>query len=82
MLEELGLPYETKIWQFSEMKQEPFVKINPNGRVPAIEDPNTGITLWEVLHPPPLSPPSIPPLPHPSVHLSCQEWLRFRNLDV
>lgn len=29
------------------LKQEPFVKINPNGRVPAIEDPNTGITLWE-----------------------------------
>lgn len=29
------------------MKQEPFVSKNPNGRVPAIEDPNTGITLWE-----------------------------------
>lgn len=29
------------------MKQQPYVDINPNGRVPAIEDPNTGITLWE-----------------------------------
>jgi glutathione S-transferase len=29
------------------MKKAPYVLINPNGRVPAIEDPNTGITLWE-----------------------------------
>lgn len=29
------------------IKQEPYTNINPNGRVPAIEDPNTGITLWE-----------------------------------
>ncbi|PGH00855.1 hypothetical protein AJ80_09107 [Polytolypa hystricis UAMH7299] len=33
VLEELKIPYE--------------IKINPNGRVPAIEDPNTRITLWE-----------------------------------
>ncbi|KAF7161258.1 hypothetical protein CNMCM5623_006875 [Aspergillus felis] len=31
-----------------ETKKEPFVNINPNGWVPAIEDPNTGITLWEL----------------------------------
>jgi glutathione S-transferase len=30
-----------------DLKKPPFEKINPNGRVPAIEDPNTGITLWE-----------------------------------
>jgi glutathione S-transferase len=30
-----------------DMKKPPFEKININGRVPAIEDPNTGITLWE-----------------------------------
>lgn len=29
------------------MKQEPFLSLNPNGRAPAIEDPNTGVTLWE-----------------------------------
>ncbi|KAI9930172.1 hypothetical protein ASPWEDRAFT_100806 [Aspergillus wentii DTO 134E9] len=44
---ELNIPFETKYLQFPEMKQEPFEKININGRVPAIEDPNTGIILWE-----------------------------------
>lgn len=29
------------------MKNESYESINPNGCVPAIEDPNTGITLWE-----------------------------------
>ena len=27
--------------------QAPFTDVNPNGRVPAIHDPNTGVTLWE-----------------------------------
>jgi glutathione S-transferase len=31
----------------ADVKKPPFEKINPNGRVPAIHDPNTGITLWE-----------------------------------
>lgn len=31
----------------SKLKEPPFVNINPNGRVPAIQDPKTGITLWE-----------------------------------
>jgi glutathione S-transferase len=48
LLEELGLPYETKFIDFADMKKEPYTSINPNGRVPAIEDPNTGITLAEV----------------------------------
>ncbi|KAJ5191378.1 Glutathione S-transferase-like protein OpS6 [Penicillium cinerascens] len=47
VLEELNIPYENKIVDFPDMKKEPFESINPNGRVPAIEDPNTGITLWE-----------------------------------
>ncbi|KAJ5958940.1 uncharacterized protein N7479_006090 [Penicillium vulpinum] len=47
VLEELKIPYIHKIIQFPEMKKEPFQSINPNGRVPAIEDPNTDITLWE-----------------------------------
>lgn len=48
MLEELKLPYETKIWDMQKLKTPEFEKVNPNGRVPAIEDPNTGIVLWEV----------------------------------
>ena len=33
--------------QFPDMKKDPYETVNPNGRVPSIEDPNTGITLWE-----------------------------------
>lgn len=47
ILEELNVPYTLKIIEFPDMKKEAFESINPNGRVPAIEDPNTGITLWE-----------------------------------
>ncbi|KAJ5482478.1 hypothetical protein N7475_001290 [Penicillium sp. IBT 31633x] len=47
VLEELNIPYVLKIVGFPDMKKEPFESINPNGRVPAIEDPNTDITLWE-----------------------------------
>jgi glutathione S-transferase len=27
--------------------KEPLVSITPNGRMPAVEDPNTGIKVWE-----------------------------------
>lgn len=47
ILEELNIPYIYKFISIPDMKIEPFLSINPNGRVPAIEDPNTGITLWE-----------------------------------
>jgi glutathione S-transferase len=47
ILEELNVPYTLKMIQFPDMKKEAYELINPNGRVPAIEDPNTGITLWE-----------------------------------
>jgi len=47
VLSELDLPYNTVMVDMADMKKEPFTKINPNGRVPAIEDPNTGVTLWE-----------------------------------
>lgn len=30
-----------------DMKKPNFEVKNINGRVPAIEDPNTGLTLWE-----------------------------------
>ncbi|CAM1511584.1 Fc.00g090970.m01.CDS01 [Cosmosporella sp. VM-42] len=45
ILEELGIPY-TSI-PISEPKGEEYTKINPNGRLPAIVDPNTDLTLWE-----------------------------------
>lgn len=52
-LEVLGLPYEVKLWQFGDaengVKGPKFLKINQNGRVPALEDPNTGVTSWESL---------------------------------
>ncbi|KAK7998060.1 hypothetical protein PG989_006100 [Apiospora arundinis] len=47
ILEELGIPYEENFIDPSTIKQEPYISINPNGRIPAIQDPNTGITLWE-----------------------------------
>ncbi|KAI0594970.1 URE2 protein [Biscogniauxia sp. FL1348] len=47
ILEALGVPYKHVYINFAEVKKEPFVSVNPNGRVPAIEDPNTGLTLWE-----------------------------------
>jgi glutathione S-transferase len=47
ILEELKVPYTLRLIEFPDMKKEPYESINPNGRVPAIEDPNTGITLWE-----------------------------------
>ncbi|KAI1325777.1 glutathione S-transferase [Xylariaceae sp. FL0255] len=47
ILEELSLPYEVKVLEFSELKQPDYLAINPNGRMPAIYDPNTDLTLWE-----------------------------------
>ena len=50
-LEALNLAYTVKLWDFSStsagVKGPGFTAINPNGRVPALEDPNTGITSWE-----------------------------------
>ncbi|KAI0135846.1 thioredoxin-like protein [Daldinia grandis] len=47
ILKELNIPFKHNIIEWDNMKKEPFININPNGRVPAIEDPNTGVTLWE-----------------------------------
>ncbi|KAK8051505.1 glutathione transferase [Apiospora rasikravindrae] len=47
LLEELGLNYEVKSFKFDDVKKKPFTDVNPNGRTPAIEDPNTDLTLWE-----------------------------------
>ena len=48
VLDELNLPYEWKVIEFSEVKCDSYLSINPNGRLPAIQDPNNDITLWEV----------------------------------
>ena len=42
MLEECGLPYEIKYVNLREKEQfsEDFLKISPNGRMPAIVDPD------------------------------------------
>lgn len=37
ILEELGLPYVSKYVEVSELKCEPYVSINPNGRLPGTD---------------------------------------------
>ncbi|RSL59679.1 hypothetical protein CEP54_007155 [Fusarium duplospermum] len=44
---ELGVPYELHSFKHDDVKKPPFTNLNPNGRVPAIVDPNTDLTLWE-----------------------------------
>lgn len=45
LLEELGVPYVVK--SITDIKAEPYISVNPNGRLPSIEDPNTGINIFE-----------------------------------
>ncbi|GKT85286.1 glutathione S-transferase [Colletotrichum tofieldiae] len=47
ILEELEIPYEHVMIDLAVVKEEPYVSINPNGRLPALRDPNTDTTLWE-----------------------------------
>ncbi|RYP42189.1 hypothetical protein DL767_000353 [Monosporascus sp. MG133] len=47
VLEELRVPYEIVSIKFEDLKSEPFINLNPNGRAPAIKDPNTDLVLWE-----------------------------------
>lgn len=52
VLELLSLPYTVKMWDFGDdpnkgVKGAAFLKINENGRVPALEDRNTGVVSWE-----------------------------------
>ncbi|KAL2261357.1 hypothetical protein VTK26DRAFT_4333 [Humicola hyalothermophila] len=44
---ELNLPYEIVHVPFSDVRKPDYIAINPNGRLPAIHDPNTDLTLWE-----------------------------------
>jgi glutathione S-transferase len=45
LCEELGLPYETDPIPLTDTKKPTYVAINPNGRLPSIQDLNTGLTL-------------------------------------
>lgn len=47
VLEELGVPYEDIAVPLSDVKKPEYTAINPNGRLPSIHDPNTGLTVWE-----------------------------------
>ncbi|KAF2708744.1 glutathione S-transferase [Pleomassaria siparia CBS 279.74] len=48
LVKELGLPHEIVPISFEALKQEPYItQVNINGRMPAIYDPNTDLTLWE-----------------------------------
>jgi glutathione S-transferase len=47
ILSELNLPHEFSPISFADVKKPEFLAVNPNGRMPAIEDPNSNLTLWE-----------------------------------
>jgi len=47
LLAELEIPHNIIDIPFPDIKKPEYMKINPNGRIPAIYDPNTEITLWE-----------------------------------
>jgi len=45
MLEEVGQPYRTEIMDYaSTMKQEPYLSVNPMGKVPAIKHGDKVVT--------------------------------------
>jgi GST-like protein len=48
-LEEMHLPYTLHAVDVGAMehKQPAYLKINPNGRIPALHDRETGVTVWE-----------------------------------
>ncbi|KAJ5808508.1 hypothetical protein N7474_009777 [Penicillium riverlandense] len=43
----LELPFEKVFIAFNEVKSPEHERINPNGRLPSIYDPNTDLTIWE-----------------------------------
>jgi glutathione S-transferase len=51
LLEMLGIPYKVKKWVTGDgengVEGPVFTMINPTGRTPALEDPNTNVLVWE-----------------------------------
>ncbi|KAH6720062.1 putative glutathione S-transferase Ure2-like protein [Leptodontidium sp. 2 PMI_412] len=47
LLTELGVPFETVTIPITDVKKPEYTAINPNGRLPTLIDPNTGIKIWE-----------------------------------
>ncbi|KAL2036544.1 hypothetical protein N7G274_010729 [Stereocaulon virgatum] len=45
-LEQLGIEQATKLVEPAEVKAKEYPPRTPNGRVTAINEPDTGITLW------------------------------------
>lgn len=44
----LDIPHEIEAISFEDLKKESFLSVNPNGRMPAIQDPNNDdLVLWE-----------------------------------
>jgi glutathione S-transferase len=39
VLEELSIPYEVVNFSHRDCKKPPFINLNPNGRVPGIQNP-------------------------------------------
>lgn len=47
ILKELNIPHEVEAVPYADVKKPYYLAVNPNGRLPAIHDPNTDLTLWE-----------------------------------
>lgn len=47
LLRHLNIAFDITLIEVNKLKSWPYTNVNPNGRVPSIEDPNTNITLWE-----------------------------------
>jgi len=51
LLEALEIPYNAKQWISGQtdnaVEGSKFKELNPHGRTPVLEDPNTGVSVWE-----------------------------------
>ncbi|KUJ20901.1 glutathione S-transferase Ure2-like protein [Mollisia scopiformis] len=47
VLNTLSIPHEAVYVPYTDIKGPEYTKLNPNGRLPTLEDLNNGIKLWE-----------------------------------